>query len=84
MLPGVFIAVAMIPYVYYLTKKSAAKSKAEGKSLQPEVFLYWAMAGASILMPISLFWMAWTCYVHEWSLNFVLRPVLTLVPQAQY
>ena len=84
MLPGVFIAMAMIPYVYYLTKKSAAKSKAEGKSLQPEVSLYWAMAGASILMPISLFWMAWTCYVREWSLNFFLRPALTLVPLAQY
>ena len=63
MLPGVFIAGAMIPYVYHLTKKSASKSKAEGKPLQPEVSLYWAMAGASILMPISLFWMAWTCYV---------------------
>ena len=84
MLPGVFIAMAMIPYVYYLTKKSAAKSKAEGKSLQPEVSLYWAMAGASILMPISLFWMTWTCYVREWSLNFFLRPALTLVPLAQY
>jgi len=65
MLPGVFIAMAMIPYVYSLTKKSAAKSMAEGKPIQPEVSLYWAMAGASILMPISLFWMAWTCYVRE-------------------
>ena len=65
MLPGVFIAMAMIPYIYSLTRKSAAKSMAAGKPIQPEVSLYWAMAGASILMPISLFWMAWTCYVRE-------------------
>ena len=70
MLPGVFIAMAMIPYVYSLTKKSAAKSMAEGKPIQPEVSLYWAMAGASILMPTSLFWMAWTCYVRGRSLSF--------------
>ena len=63
MLPGVFIAMAMIPYVYHLTKKAAIKAQAEGKQMQPEVSLYWAMAGASILMPVSLFWMAWTCYV---------------------
>ncbi|TVY81592.1 putative efflux pump kojT [Lachnellula suecica] len=69
MLPGVFIAVAMIPYIYHLTKKAAMKSMASGRPLQPEVSLYWAMAGASILMPISLFWMAWTCYsgISIWS-----------------
>lgn len=82
MLPGVFIAMAMIPYVYSLTKKSAARSMAEGKSIQPEVSLYWAMAGASILMPISLFWMAWTCYVRERSLYFLLLSALTWVSSA--
>ena len=83
MLPGVFIAMVMIPFVYSLTKKSAAKSMAEGKPLQPEVSLYWAMAGASILMPVSLFWMAWTCYVRERSLYLLLVPALTLVAPAQ-
>lgn len=63
MIPGVFVALALIPLFYGLTKKAARKAEAEGKALQPEVSLYWAMAGASILMPISLFWMAWTCYV---------------------
>lgn len=61
MLPGLGVALAMIPYIYSLTKKAAAKAAAEGKSLQPEVSLYWAMAGASVFLPISLFWMAWTC-----------------------
>ena len=70
MLPGVFIAMAMIPFVYSLTKRSAAQSMAEGKPIQPEVSLYWAMAGASFLMPISLFWMAWTCYVSKRSSSF--------------
>lgn len=68
MMPGVFVAMALIPYIYHLTKKAAAKAAAAGQPLQPEVSLYWAMAGASILMPISLFWMAWTCYVNEPSL----------------
>lgn len=63
MLPGVLIAMAMIPYIYKLTKKAAAKSMAKGQPLQPEVSLYWAMAGSSVFMPVSLFWMAWTCYV---------------------
>ncbi|KAJ6031424.1 Major facilitator superfamily domain general substrate transporter [Penicillium herquei] len=64
MIPGVAVALCMIPWLYGLTKKAAAKAEAEGKALQPEVSLYWAMAGGSILMPISLFWMAWTCYSH--------------------
>ncbi|KAJ5887398.1 Major facilitator superfamily domain general substrate transporter [Penicillium taxi] len=69
MLPGVFVALSLVPYIYGLSKRAARKSEEEGKGLQPEVSLYWAMAGASILMPISLFWMAWTCYpnISIWS-----------------
>ena len=65
MMPGILVGLALIPYIYSLTKKAAAKAAAAGEPLPPEVSLYWAMAGASILMPISLFWMAWTCYVSE-------------------
>lgn len=54
MLPGVFIAMVMISRVCSLTQKPAAKSEAEAELLQPEVSLYWAMVGASILMPVSL------------------------------
>lgn len=76
MVPGVFIAAIMVPLMYSLTKKAAVKATAEGKSLQPEVSLYWAMAGASIFMPISLFWMARTCYVSSYPSfsSFRLRP----------
>lgn len=63
MIPGVIVALAMVPPLYVMTKKAARQAEAKGKALQPEVSLYWAMAGASILMPVSLFWMAWTCYV---------------------
>lgn len=69
MMPGVGVALVMLPYIYKLTKRAAARAAAEGKPLQPEVSLYWAMAGASVLMPVSLFWMAWTCYpdISIWS-----------------
>lgn len=63
MIPGVIVALAMIPPLYSMTKKAARQAEAEGNALQPEVSLYWAMAGASIMMPVSLFWMAWTCFV---------------------
>jgi MFS family permease len=63
MIPGIIVALCMVPLMYSLAKKAARKAEAEGKNLQPEVSLYWAMAGGSILMPISLFWMAYTCYV---------------------
>ncbi|KAF2721824.1 MFS general substrate transporter [Polychaeton citri CBS 116435] len=69
MMPGVGVALALIPLMLHLTKKAAARARAVGQTTPPEVSLYWSMAGASILMPISLFWMAWTCYssVSIWS-----------------
>ncbi|OJZ91262.1 hypothetical protein ASPFODRAFT_41665 [Aspergillus luchuensis CBS 106.47] len=69
MLAGDAVALVLIPILYRWTKQAAAKAAAEGKALQAEVSLYWAMVGGSILMPISLFWMGWTCYpgVSIWS-----------------
>jgi hypothetical protein len=55
MIPGIIVALCMVPLMYSLAKKAARKAEAEKKELQPEVSLYWAMAGGSILMPISLF-----------------------------
>ncbi|XRM42658.1 hypothetical protein ABZX51_005867 [Aspergillus tubingensis] len=63
MLAGDAVALVLIPILYRWTKQAAAKAAAEGKALQAEVSLYWAMVGGSIFMPISLFWMGWTCYV---------------------
>ncbi|KAL8707715.1 MAG: hypothetical protein Q9220_007295 [cf. Caloplaca sp. 1 TL-2023] len=53
MMPGVLVAIALIPYIYSLTKKTAAKAAAVGKPLPPEVSLYWAMAGASPTISIA-------------------------------
>ena len=74
MMPGVLVAMALIPFIYSLTKKAAAKAAAAGQPLQPEVSLYWAMAGASIFLPVSLFWMAWTCYVSPFPSSLSLNP----------
>ena len=63
MLAGDAIALMLVPIIYRWTKQAAAKAAAEGGVLQAEVSLYWGMVGGSILMPISLFWMGWTCYV---------------------
>lgn len=64
MLPGVGVALAMIPFIWHLTKKEQARARERGAKTPPEVALYWSTyAGGAILMPISLFWLAWTCYV---------------------
>ncbi|KAI1427684.1 MFS general substrate transporter [Xylaria sp. FL1777] len=61
-LVGDGVAIALIPVVYSWVKKAAAKAEREGKALQAEVCLYFAMLGASVLMPVSLWWMAWSCF----------------------
>ena len=60
---GDLLALPLIPLVYSWTKKEFQKSMAEGKSLKPEVCLYYSMMGGSFFLPISLFWMGWTCFV---------------------
>ncbi|KAI1134653.1 MFS general substrate transporter [Hypoxylon sp. FL0543] len=64
MLAGDGVALLLVPTVYGWTKKAAANAASKGEPLAPEVCLYWAMMGGSILLPISLFWMGWTCYSH--------------------
>ena len=64
LLAGDAVALPLIPVVYGWTKKAAVKAAANGQNLAPEVCLYFAMLGGSILMPISLFWIGWTCYPH--------------------
>ncbi|KAI1349030.1 MFS general substrate transporter [Xylaria sp. FL0043] len=61
-LAGDGVAILLIPVVYGWVKKAAAKAEREGKALQAEVCLYYSMLGASVLMPASLWWMAWSCF----------------------
>lgn len=66
---GVAFVGAVIPLVYHITVKAAKKAEAAGKqSFDPEVRLWYAMIGAPCV-PISLFWLAWTCYssISIWS-----------------
>ncbi|KAI1081859.1 MFS general substrate transporter [Whalleya microplaca] len=63
MLAGDGVALMLIPVVYGWTKKAVAKAEANGKEVEPEVCMYWSMMGGSFFLPISLFWMGWTCYV---------------------
>lgn len=71
---GDLLALPLIPLVYSWTKKEFEKSMSEGRSLKPEVCLYYSMMGGSIFLPVSLFWMGWTCYVRT--------PVLFALMQA--
>ncbi|KAK4497573.1 hypothetical protein PRZ48_012024 [Zasmidium cellare] len=62
LLLGDCLAIPTIPLIYKRIKQAAANADAKGQHLQPEVCLYFAMLGGSVLMPASLFWIGWTCY----------------------
>ncbi|GAA5869677.1 hypothetical protein JCM1840_000555 [Sporobolomyces johnsonii] len=65
---GLVICGAFIPFMTSEYRKTTRRVKAEGGEVQPEERLKVAMLG-SWLVPISLFWSAWTCYrsVSLWS-----------------
>ena len=69
-LVGNLFSLPLIPLVYSWTKKEFQQCIAEGKPLRPEVCLYYAMFGGSFFIPISLFWMGWTCYVRSFPPNY--------------
>lgn len=80
---GDLFALPLIPLVYSWTKKEFQKSAAQGKPLKPEVCLYFSMLGGSIFLPVSLFWMGWTCYVCSLTPSFYLY-LLTMPPTAEH
>ncbi|KAK7949374.1 Major facilitator superfamily domain- general substrate transporter [Apiospora aurea] len=41
---------------------TALLKAAEAGTLMPEICLWYGMLGGSISLPVSLWWMAWTCY----------------------
>lgn len=53
-----FIALPLIPLIYKWSKRVATEGK-----LVPEICLWHGMLGGSIMLPVSLWWLAWTCYV---------------------
>ncbi|KAK6844379.1 Major facilitator superfamily domain- general substrate transporter [Apiospora arundinis] len=57
LLVGDLLALPLIPLIYSWAKKAAAAG-----TLTPEVCLWYGMLGRFISIPVSLWWMAWTCY----------------------
>ncbi|KAK8118244.1 MFS general substrate transporter [Apiospora kogelbergensis] len=57
LLVGDLLALPLIPLIYGWSKKAAAEG-----TLTPEICLWYGMLGGSISLPVSLWWMAWTCY----------------------
>ncbi|KAK0637392.1 major facilitator superfamily domain-containing protein [Bombardia bombarda] len=57
LLVGDLAALPLVPIIYGWAKKAAAAG-----TLTPEICLWYGMLGGSILLPISLWWLAWTCY----------------------
>ena len=60
LLVGDLAALPLIPLIYGWAKKAAVKG-----TLTPELCLWYGMLGGSIMLPISLWWLAWTCYVRN-------------------
>lgn len=58
LLVGDFIGLPLIPLIYKWAKKAAAEG-----TLTPEICLWYGMLGGSVMLPVSLWWLAWTCYV---------------------
>ncbi|KAI8652661.1 MFS domain-containing protein [Fusarium keratoplasticum] len=59
---GTYINFVSVPFVY---QKTAKAIRSEGKTkFQPEIRLWYAMLGAAIAIPVSLFWLGWTNYSH--------------------
>lgn len=58
---GILLCATLIPVNMQLRKRDIARAKALGPNVKvaPESRLYWAMIGAPVI-PISMFWMAWT------------------------
>ncbi|KAK8093366.1 Major facilitator superfamily domain- general substrate transporter [Apiospora hydei] len=54
---ALLLTLPLIPLVYGWAKKAAAAG-----ALTPEICLWYGMLGGSIALPVSLWWMAWTCY----------------------
>ncbi|KAJ3456582.1 hypothetical protein MRS44_016605 [Fusarium solani] len=59
---GTYINFVSVPFVYQKTTKAI---RSEGKTgFKPEIRLWYAMLGAAVAIPVSLFWLGWTNYSH--------------------
>ncbi|KAJ9615033.1 hypothetical protein H2200_001107 [Cladophialophora chaetospira] len=66
---GVCLAYLAVPWIYNKSLRAQREAESKGKErFDPEIRLWYAMLGAPV-MPVSLFWMAWTSYpsISIWS-----------------
>ncbi|KAJ5082963.1 hypothetical protein N7532_012006 [Penicillium argentinense] len=65
MLCGILLVSCIVPVVYSWTAKEYQKTSV----IAPETRLWYAMLGGAPAVPISLFWMGWTCnpIISIWS-----------------
>ncbi|KAL0941952.1 MFS transporter [Colletotrichum truncatum] len=68
---GTQINFAFVPLVYRMTLKRINRNNSDG-SFVPEIRLWYAMFGAAVSIPISLFWLGWTNFssISIWSAIF--------------
>lgn len=72
---GFLFALAMAPFIYAQFKTKFLAAQAQGKKVEPEQRLWYAMIGAP-WFPVSLFWLAWTS---RESISFWCSLVATMV-----
>ncbi|KAJ0343772.1 hypothetical protein COL26b_010895 [Colletotrichum chrysophilum] len=67
MFVGTQINFAFVPLVYRMTVNRVKQT--EDGSFEPEIRLWYAMFGAAISVPVSLFWLGWTNFasISIWS-----------------
>ncbi|KAK1971562.1 major facilitator superfamily transporter [Colletotrichum sublineola] len=71
MFVGTQVNFAFVPLIYSMTVKRV-KNDGEDASFKPEIRLWYAMFGAAVSVPVSLFWLGWTNYasISIWSAIF--------------
>ncbi|KAF3797959.1 putative efflux pump kojT [Colletotrichum gloeosporioides] len=70
MFVGTQINFAFVPLVYRMTVNRMKQT--EDRSFEPEIRLWYAMFGAAVSVPVSLFWLGWTNFasISIWSAIF--------------
>lgn len=83
LLVGISAASVLVPLVWHITIKQLERDGDEGQGtkLRQETRLIFSMIGAP-LVPIGLFWMAWTDYVSYSTCRSNLDAVLTCTPSS--
>jgi MFS family permease len=70
---GTQVTFVLVPLVYRKTVRQLEDAHKHGETIfHPEVRLWYAMYGAALAIPVSLFWLAWTSFanISIWSAIF--------------